>query len=194
MATKISRRGLFRLRPNEILSLINEKERPEESEGQARRYIRPPGAMAEEEAFLSACTRCNKCIEACPHGVISRLTAVAGRAEGTPYLQPEKDPCRWCVDMPCINACESGALRFAPDGTVPPIAKAVLTLDKCLNEQGILCDTCTRHCPTQVRAIRMVGRNVKLDTDQCTGCGLCAYHCEAVPSALSILFTAQPAS
>jgi ferredoxin len=91
--------------------------------------------------------------------------------------------------MPCIQACESGALRFAPDGTVAPIAVAVFDLDKCLNEQGIICDTCARHCPTAVKAIRMVGRNVSFDSNKCTGCGLCAYHCEAEPAAFSILMS-----
>ncbi len=166
-----------------------EKEHPEEKEGKPRRYIRPPGAMPDEVQFLSTCVRCNKCIEACPHDVIRSLTAVAGIAEGTPYLLPEKDPCRWCADMPCIQACESGALGFAPDGTVPPIAKAKFTSDKCLNEQGVLCDTCAQRCPTSVKAIRMIGRKVSFDLEKCTGCGLCAYHCEAEPAAFSISLT-----
>lgn len=86
-----------------------EKEHPEESDGKPRRYIRPPGALADEAAFLSTCVRCSQCIEACPHGVIKKLTAVAGIAEGTPDLQPEKDPYHWCVDMPCITARQSPA-------------------------------------------------------------------------------------
>ena len=189
MATRISRRALFRLRPSEMLSLISEKERSGENEGQPRRYIRPPGAIPQEAGFLSACSRCSKCVEACPDDVIKSLTAVAGIAEGTPFLKPEENPCRWCVDMPCIESCESGALSFPREGSVPPIAKAVFDLDKCLNEQGVLCDTCAQRCPTSIKAIRMVGRKVEFDEDRCTGCGLCAYHCEAEPRAFSIVFS-----
>jgi MauM/NapG family ferredoxin protein len=170
-----------------MLHLINEEEHPGESDGQPPRYIRPPGAIQDEIQFLSTCTRCNKCAEACPHGVILNLTAVAGIAEGTPYLQPENGPCRWCEDMPCVDACESGALHFVEDGPPPPIAKAVFNADKCLNEQGVLCDTCAHWCPVSAGAIRMIGRKVSFVEDKCTGCGLCAYHCEAHPPAFSIV-------
>ena len=138
MATRISRRALFRLRPSEMLSLISEKERSGENEGQPRRYIRPPGAIPQEAGFLSACSRCSKCVEACPDDVIKSLTAVAGIAEGTPFLKPEENPCRWCVDMPCIESCESGALSFPQEGSVPPIAKAVFDVNPDTGEPTFL--------------------------------------------------------
>jgi ferredoxin len=34
--------------------------------------------------------------------------------------------------------------------------------------------------------MKMVGRYPRLDEDACVGCGLCAYHCEATPTAISI--------
>ena len=186
MPTKISRRTLFRLRLKDVASLVYEKDQPGESDGQPRRYIRPPGAIQNEVQFLSTCGKCGDCVGACPYGAIRSLTAVAGAAEGTPFLQPENDPCRWCEDMPCIQACGSGALSRDSNGIVPPISKAVFAQEKCLNNQGVLCDTCANYCPTGVNAIRMVGREVSFDLDKCTGCGLCAYHCEAEPAAFSI--------
>ena len=88
--------------------------------------------------------------------------------------------------MDCIQACPSGALSFGDNESVLPIGVAVIDPDLCLVSQGILCDTCAVRCPSDVRAIRMHGRLPVLDRDRCTGCGLCAYHCEAEPGAISI--------
>jgi ferredoxin-type protein NapG len=90
--------------------------------------------------------------------------------------------------MPCIKACPSGALHQEEGVSIPPVGKVSLNLDLCLNTQGILCDTCSFRCPTHIKAIRMIRRKPVLDQDRCTGCGLCITHCEAQPSAFSLIF------
>jgi ferredoxin-type protein NapG len=184
MASELSRRNLFRLRPVDYLQLFREATSPASREIQS--HHRPPGAVSDEASFLTICERCHACSSACPHGVIEHLGPIAGNAEGTPILHPETNPCRWCPDMDCIRACPSGALSFRRDGTVPPIAKVRLNPASCLNEQGILCDTCVMHCPPSVRALSLVSRKPQLNPDACTGCGLCAFHCEASPGAFTI--------
>ena len=149
--------------------------------------MRPPGALADEEVFLATCQRCGKCAEACPYGVIELLGPAAGRAEGTPVLEPAENPCRWCDSMDCVNACPSGALSLESDGNARPIGKATLHLDRCLTSQGILCDECAAVCPASVRAIRMVGRQPQLDEEVCVGCGLCAHYCASEPVAIDIV-------
>lgn len=82
----------------------------EQARKNARRWIRPPYALDELD-FLLACTRCDKCVEACPHQVIFNLPARVGlQVAGTPALDLTNKGCHLCVDWPCVNACESGAL------------------------------------------------------------------------------------
>lgn len=189
MGKQFSRRNLFRLRLGDLSDLAREtigsSEEVIDSEAPIR-YIRPPGALSDDAAFLGTCDRCQLCSEACPHGVIQHLGVVDGPLEGSPFLQPEINPCRWCSDMPCIRACPSGALSFQEDGSVAPIAKAKLNKSTCLTESGILCDTCSYRCPQGVRAIRMSGRSPELSVDQCVGCGLCAYYCDSEPSSFTV--------
>lgn len=185
MSAGFSRRNLFRLRPGDYLKLIREVASPNPADEAPRRF-RPPGALSNEDEFLSVCERCAACSIACPYQVIEHLGPITGQAEGTPVLNPESNPCRWCPNMDCIQACPSGALSFGPGSHVPPIGKASLQLDLCLNEQGVLCDTCAMHCPQAANAITMRNRRPILDVDACVGCGLCAYHCEASPGAFTL--------
>ena len=181
MDRQITRRQFLRLNPLDVVKMSKG------TEGGARALlIRPPGALKDEEQFLAACERCSRCSEACPFDVISHLGPAAGAGEGTPYLDPEAVPCHWCADMPCIRACPSGALSFNDAGEAEPIAKAELDLGACLTQQGILCDDCATVCPSNIRAITMENRVPHLNRERCVGCGLCAYHCAATPTAIRV--------
>ena len=180
----ISRRQFFRLRPADVL---RETRRPPEESLPAP--IRPPGALRPETTFVSACTAasgCNACIEACPYDVIKALGPAWGDAEGTPYLEPATEPCRWCPSLDCIEACDSGALAKPETGPVPRIATLTLNLDECLNRQGTICSDCSDFCPTTVRAMTSRGREPILNPETCVGCGLCVFHCDAPGPALTL--------
>jgi len=155
-------------------------------------FIRPPGALRDEAEFLAACERCQACVEACPYeGVIQKFGPAHGQREGAPYLIPQEHPCRWCVDLPCANACPTEALQIPParDGETPPapIAEATLNRDTCLNSQGTICDTCAMMCPSHIKAIKMINRFPRFDAGQCTGCGMCAFYCESLPGSIAIV-------
>ena len=182
MAGEISRRQFFRLGLGDVANMArtNEQSTPEKTT-----YFRPPGARPEEE-FLTLCERCDCCVESCPHDVLTSLGPAAGKAEKTPTLSPGKKACHWCVTMDCIESCPSGALAFNANHSADPIGKAVLSLEACLNQQGILCDDCAVVCPEGVKAIRILERQPRIDEDKCVGCGLCAVHCAADPPALRI--------
>lgn len=207
MSANFSRRQLFKLRLGDVGNLVRqarqsltEEASPNESsiETQAEptietTIIRPPGALADETEFLTACERCNACVEACPYdGVIETFSSSHGKLEGSPFLTPDVSPCRWCFDFPCINACPSEALQLPDEDeddkkSLSPIAKSVIDLDTCLNAQGTICDTCSVMCPPHVKAIKMINRQPQLDTDLCTGCGMCAYYCESEPGSIAIV-------
>jgi ferredoxin len=185
MSKSITRRQFWRLHPIEALRTVLTGR----GSGEDKRSmpVRPPGAAADEGLFLATCERCHKCSEVCPYDVIGHLGPEWGSAEGTPVLEPEVDPCRWCASFDCIEACPSGALSMGESGVAAPIGRAELNLAACLVTQGILCDVCVYRCPPSIRAITLQGRTPRIDQDSCVGCGLCAYYCAAEPSAIRIL-------
>jgi len=189
MPEPISRRQLFRFKLGDFTRHFKEEKKEADTSEKEKKWFRPPGAMVDEDDFLSACLRCPHCADACPHNAISFLGPAEGRKEGSPVLHPAESPCYWCEDMPCIAACPTPALEFPIEdhlSSIRPIGLASINADACLLAQGILCDTCAVRCPTHIRAIRMNGRHPVLDATRCTGCGLCAYHCEAEPGAIKI--------
>lgn len=134
--------------------------------------IRPPGAL-DEPAFLAACERCDKCRVACPADAIFPMAT--GLGVGTPVIDPTRTPCHLCEDLPCIQACPSGAL-------VPverlEVRMATLTLKQaaCLPFQGTPCELCLSACPVPGALVQDEGRPV-LHADRCTGCGCCVFSC-----------------
>lgn len=181
---KLTRRQFWRVNPAEGLKAVLTG-KGSVAEDVMPSYLRPPGA-ADEKDFLSLCERCSDCALACPHEVIGQLGPEAGRAEGTPVLQPETAPCQWCPDFDCIDACPSGALTLGETGVPAGIGQAELHLESCLVSQGILCDICVYRCPPSIRAISLKSRFPVIDQEACTGCGLCSYYCAAETTAIRI--------
>ena len=166
---------------------------------------RPPGAL-EEFDFLLACTRCDKCITACPQGSIQKAGPQAALAAGTPHIVPRNMPCFLCTALPCITACPEGALvwpkRKAGGETLegPPAVKmgtARIKTRYCLtydrdDRPAQPCTTCVDRCPYPGVAIRMgAGGDGQLPhpevvADFCTGCGLCTFGCPTPDPAIVV--------
>ena len=66
--------------------------------GLGAHLIRPPGAL-DELSFLSSCTRCDKCIEACPQDALIKADAKTGLAIGSPHIDPRRTPCFLCTEL-----------------------------------------------------------------------------------------------
>lgn len=143
---------------------------------------RPPGAV-DEAAFLHACTRCNACVEACPVHAITLAPAQFRAAAGTPMIQPSDAACIMCADTPCITACEPRVLRRDQ-----PLKMGVAWIQPmaCLAHNGSFCTVCSERCPVP-GAIRVVAGRPGIDTNACTGCGVCAYVCPAPSNAVVIM-------
>ena len=177
----LSRRQLFRLRPAKLLSMAFDKT----DSAKKKVFFRPPGALPEVQ-FLSACERCGSCAKACPHDVIFKLGPETGNTENTPYLDPRESPCHWCTSFDCIQACPSGALLKLEDQQPKAIGKAVVDMSSCLISAGTICDECRTVCPAELKAIKIFDRQIHIDTDICSGCGLCSYYCDNAGAAISI--------
>ena len=156
----------------------------------ASHWIRPPYAVPELD-FLLACTRCGKCIEACPHQVIFNLPARLGtRAMGTPAMDLLNKGCHLCEDWPCVDVCEPGALKL-PEKTrdrlpnLPVMARAEIDTEICLPHSGPECGACEASCPV-AGALRWEMCKPYIDPELCTGCGLCREVCIVEPSAVTI--------
>ncbi|WP_229744699.1 ferredoxin-type protein NapF [Neiella marina] len=133
--------------------------------------VRPPHAL-DENAFVDACTRCEKCIAVCPTNIIVKgsggfpeIDFSAGAAE-----------CELCDK--CVEACQDDALNAANE----PIWRWQLTLDEqtCLAYQGVACRSCGEYCADSAILFRpQIGGQFtpELVSEACTGCGACIHPC-----------------
>jgi ferredoxin-type protein NapG len=175
----ISRRDLFRGR---VSARREREQRERESRRVAFPVHRPPGAC-EEEAFLRDCTRCDACVEVCPHDAIVHAPPRFRQAAGTPMIDAANQPCLMCDDTPCIDACEPGVLsRHLPLA----MATATITPQTCLAHQGTTCTVCVEQCPVD-GAIEMRDHRPHIIEDKCTGCGVCHYVCPAPANAVIVM-------
>jgi len=178
------RRGFFR---DAFGKVFQEVARRTEEKVLPRRWFRPPGA-APEIAFVALCTRCGDCIDVCPVHAIVKAPANAGLAAGTPILEPDRQACVVCEDMPCARACETGALVVPPDGWAG-LHMGVLTLDpdRCITFHGAACGVCARACPVGERALAMdAGGHPVIKPEGCVGCGVCVTACVTTPSSFHL--------
>lgn len=149
--------------------------------------LRPPGAISERH-FLQACTRCDKCIQACPKDAIKKVPKKLGWIiMDTPYIDPMKVPCVMCDDLPCISACQDEALL--PVAAPADVKMGYVLLDKkhCVAYGDGFCQQCLIDCPIPGAISQKDGRPV-FHRNICTGCGACVRACSTVniPVALKV--------
>lgn len=154
-------------------------------EFEAEPFLRPPGALAEAE-FIATCDRTGACLKACPYQSIRRLGPEFGEAAGgTPAIIVEESPCYLCPDMPCITACDSGALRPVERRDEVRMGVAQIDYAACYAALSQPCDYCVLRCPLGRDAIDFGEHAIpRINEKACAGCGVCAYLCP--PSAIRI--------
>ncbi|MDD3059792.1 MAG: ferredoxin-type protein NapG [Sulfurimonas sp.] len=166
--------------------------------------LRPPGALKEDD-FLATCIKCGLCVEACPYDTLMLAKPGDNRPLGTPYFVPRDIPCYMCPDIPCVPVCPTGALNEASvtrDGKLDinsaDMGVAVVDMKNCIAVWGIQCDACYRACPLLGQAITIeysknerTGKHAFMkpvvDSDVCTGCGLCEKACVTEKASIFIL-------
>ena len=166
--------------------------------------LRPPGAIKEED-FLATCIKCGMCVEACPFDTLVLAKPGSNKPLGTPYFEPRDIPCYMCPDIPCVPVCPTGALDEASvttDGKLDinksEMGVAIVDAKNCIAFWGIQCDACYRACPLLDEAIYLeyeknerTGKHAFLkpivNSDICTGCGLCERACVTKDPAIIVL-------
>ena len=149
----------------------------------AEACVRPPGAQ-DENRMLAECVRCERCVEACPRGVIRVAHFESGIAGiRTPIMDFHNDYCTACAEendgVPlCELACPTEAISVAKgeDATKIIIGEAQLDTDQCLAYRLAGCRFCYDACPYEAIELDERKRPVVL-VDKCNGCGACESVC-----------------
>ena len=157
----------------------------------AEGWLRPPYAV-DEMPFLLGCTRCGKCIEACPHDVLFGLPARMGQqVADTPVMGLLDRGCRMCQDWPCVTACEPDVLKLTDrDRETSPapakLARARINTGICLPYSGPECGACAHACPVPGALEWEAGIRPVINEERCTGCAMCREACITEPKAVEI--------
>lgn len=161
--------------------------------------FRPPGA-GRDDAFLAACVRCGRCVQACPYGSVKLGSIADGDSAGSPYLVFREIPCYMCSDLPCVRACPTGALDPSLEAPAAMVLGTAVITDReaCLSLNGIRCEICYRVCPLIDRAITLEKHPQKVThrhtvfepvvhKELCTGCGICENACPLDRTAITVV-------
>jgi MauM/NapG family ferredoxin protein len=150
-----------------------------------RRYLRPPGAVAEDE-FLKRCIRCRKCVEICPYYSIRVATFSLGQEMGTPVIVPRRIPCYLCLKCPPV--CPTGALNPVANREDVQMGVARINTRTCLPYAGVLCRACYERCPIYREAI-VLDQEIYpvVRAEKCVGCGICENVCPTDPPSIVVV-------
>lgn len=152
----------------------------------------PPGGQ-DEAHLVSACIRCQRCIEACPRGVLVPAHIEDGLlGMRAPTFNFDNNYCDFCQESNggkprCVEVCPSGALDLE-DGATPQstvMGKAVIDTATCLAYRDTGCRFCYDACPYEAIQLTSDKSTPKpfVITDSCNGCGACESVCVSLKAA-----------
>ncbi|MBF0134449.1 MAG: hypothetical protein HQL75_17915 [Magnetococcales bacterium] len=162
----------------------------------ASHWFRPPFAVRELD-FLLGCTRCDRCIQACPPQILFPLPIRLGpNVVGTPAMDLLNKGCLLCADWPCVAACEPQVLLREADQmdrpVLPKLSKVVIDTTLCLPFSGPECGACGSVCPIPGALVMQGGLRPHIIAEHCTGCALCRAACPTTPKAIHVITLSIP--
>ena len=155
----------------------------------AAAQVRPPGGQ-DEDHVISACVRCERCIEVCPRGALR-----AGHLEDgilgvrLPTAGFDAGWCDFCTEenggVPlCVASCPTEALQLpaGADAHNTIIGLAEIDPKTCLAFRDTGCHFCFDACrDAGYDAIQLDGNGYSprpyVIADKCVGCGACESVC-----------------
>lgn len=182
MAKDYSRRelfSLFRRRPDPAPAPA-----PPEAAAPTPDPLRPPGAVFDA-LLVDKCSRCGKCVDACPREAIFPLDASFGRAAGTPAIIARQAPCVVCEGLQCTAVCPTHVLAKVAVFDVQ-MGTAVVAPPRCLTFQGEPCSTCVEACPVPGALTADAGGHPMVDELRCIGCGVCEHVCPTAVASIVV--------
>ena len=142
-----------------------------------RNYLRPPGALEDDAAFVAACIGCGLCGEVCPPRCIRFHRRDGGAKVNTPFIDAAEKACTLCGK--CMEFCPTTALGIVPRDQVD-MGIAEIDRDACYPwvDRGV-CGACVSICPLGKSAIgyKMWNQYQPIVRQGCVGCGLCVEIC-----------------
>ncbi|EED0861150.1 ferredoxin-type protein NapF [Escherichia coli] len=130
--------------------------------------ICPPWS-GDESHFLTHCTRCDACINACENNILQR------GAGGYPSVNFKNNECSFCYA--CAQACPESL--FSPRHTRAWDLQFTIG-DACLAYQTVECRRCQDSCEPMAIIFRPTLSGIyqpQLNSQLCNGCGACAASC-----------------
>ena len=152
----------------------------------------PPGGQ-DEAHLVSACIRCQRCIEVCPRDVLVPAHIEDGLlGMRAPTFNFNESYCDFCQESNggsprCVEVCPTGALAL-PEGATPQatiMGLAVIDTATCLAYRDTGCRYCFDACPYDAIELTADNSNPKpiVLTDLCNGCGACESVCVSLKAA-----------
>ncbi len=141
-------------------------------------HLRPPGALKDDTAFVSACIGCGLCGEVCPPKCIRFHGRDGGNMANTPFIDPEEKACILCNK--CMEVCPTNALTPVADRWDIDMGIADIDETACYPwvDRGV-CGACATVCPLGEHAIGFDFANMyrPVVREGCVGCGMCVEIC-----------------
>ncbi|NOZ37552.1 MAG: 4Fe-4S dicluster domain-containing protein [Gammaproteobacteria bacterium] len=141
-------------------------------------HLRPPGSLADDEAFIAACIGCGLCGEICPPKCILFAKREGANQVNTPYINPEQRGCTLCGK--CMPICPTEAITHVQRNEVK-MGLAQIDRSACYPwvDRGV-CGACVAICPLGNKAIVFEFANMYrpvVKEKGCVGCGMCVEIC-----------------
>ncbi len=147
---------------------------PRKAGARARNYLRPPGALKDDAAFVAACIGCGLCGEVCPPRCIRFHIRDGGARVNTPFINAREKACILCNK--CMDSCPTRAIvRTAVDDIDMGFAQIDRTACYPWADQGV-CGLCVGICPVGGKAIGFDHHRPVVKAG-CVGCGMCVEVC-----------------